>query len=108
MRHLKVPDSDMIESIGFDTTREGFDESDLAKWKSEVGTYKGASAFGTLEVVFKATPDTVYRYENVPGTSFVTLASAACAGSIGKQFTETFKKTKFPFTKSQRPPTLKK
>jgi len=91
MRHLTVTDSDMIESIGFD-----------------VSTYKGTSSFGSLEVVFKASPDTVYRYENVPGTSFVALASAACVGSIGKQFADSFKKTKFPFTKSQRAPTLKK
>lgn len=88
MRHLLVTDSDIIEAIGFELK------------KSPSGL------LGTLEVVFKSTPDTVYRYENVNGEVFVALAAAE---SIGKTFHEMFRKTKAPFTKSERKrPTLKK
>jgi len=85
MRHLIVTDSDIIEAIGFKTT---------------------AYLLGTLEVVFKATPDVVYTYERVGFDAFTELVSAE---SIGKAFHEKFKKTKHPFTKSERKkPTLKK
>jgi hypothetical protein len=85
MRHLLVTDSDIIESIGFKTT---------------------AYLLGTLEVVFKATPDVVYAYEKV---GFDTLTELLSAESIGKTFHEKFRKTKHPFTKSERTkPTLKK
>lgn len=85
MRHLLVTDSDIIESVGFEPT---------------------AYLLGTLEVVFKATPDVVYRYEKV---GFDTFTSMISADSIGKAFHESFRKTKHPFTKSDRKrPTLKK
>ena len=80
MRHLIVPDSDIIEAIGYDAE--------------------------AIEVVFKSTPDVVYRYENVPGGVFAALCGAE---SIGKKFHELFRKTKYPFTKSVRQKsTLKK
>jgi len=82
MRHLKVTDSDMIESVGYDPS-----------------DYKGTSSFGAMEIVFKASPNEVYRYEDVPGAAFLMLVSAP---SIGKQFAEKFKKSKHPFTKSVR------
>lgn len=88
MRHLIVTDSDIIESIGFDNN-----------------TYKGIQ-FGAMEVVFKSTPEIVYRYENVPIAAFALVITAP---SIGKAFHERFRKTKFPFTKSERQkPMLKK
>lgn len=82
MRHLKVTDSDIIDSVGYDN------ES------------------GAMEVVFKSSPADVYRYEQVPITHFGSLISAE---SIGKQFHELFRKPKHPFTKSRREtPTLNK
>lgn len=88
MRHLLVTDSDIIESIGFE-------------WP---GSNDGL--LGSMEVVFKATPDVVYRYNAVDPDAFVRLISAE---SIGKAFHEKFRKTKHPFTKSDRKkPTLKK
>lgn len=85
MRHLTVTDSDIIEAIGFKTS--GY-------------------LLGTLEVVFKATPDVVYTYEKVGFDTFTDLVSAE---SIGKMFHEKFRKTKHPFTKSERQkPTLRK
>ena len=86
MRHLIVPDSDIIESIGYEDS---------------VGSKAEA-----LEVVFKSTPDVVYRYERVSKDAFVALVTAE---SIGKTFHEMFRKTKHPFTKSDRQKsTLKK
>lgn len=87
MRHLTVTDSDIIDSIGFDHSSN-----------------KGIE-FGALEIVFRATPDVVYRYEQVRSSDFVALIAAE---SIGKMFHEKFRKTKHPFTKSDRKPTLKK
>ena len=87
MRHLQVTDSDIIESIGFDHS-----------------SFKGLE-FGAMEVVFKSSPDVVYRYDQVKTLDFVALVAA---DSIGKTFHEKFRKTKHPFTKSQRSPTLKK
>ena len=87
MRHLTVPDSDTIEAIGYEQTQSP------------------SGALGALEVVFKATPNVVYRYEGVGPNTLATLVSAQ---SIGKLFHELFKKTKHPFTKSVRSPTLKK
>jgi hypothetical protein len=84
VRHLIVTDSDIIDSIGFAPTTH---------------------LLGTLEVVFKATPDVVYSYERVGYDTFTKLISAE---SIGKEFHEAFRKTKHPFTKSARKPTLKK
>jgi hypothetical protein len=86
VRHLVVTDSDIIDLIGFE-------------WP---GSNDGL--LGTMEIVFKATPDVVYRYSAVDPDTFVRLISAE---SIGKAFHERFKKTKHPFTKSIRP-TLKK
>lgn len=87
MRHLIVTDSDIIEAIGFDPV------------------LSTSGVVGALEVVFKATPDVVYRYEKVGIDDFVRLVSAE---SIGKSFHEMFRKTKHPFTKSTRKPSLKK
>lgn len=84
MRHLIVPDSDIIESIGF---------------KPIIGNVPGAKGLGTLEVVFKASTDTVYTYERVGFDTFAVLVSAE---SIGKTFHEMFRKTKYPFTKALR------
>jgi len=84
MRHLIVTDSDIIEAIGFKTT---------------------AYLLGTMEIVFKATPDVIYTYDKVGFDTFTDLLSAE---SIGKTFHEKFRKTKHPFTKSDRKPTLKK
>ncbi len=85
MRHLLVTDSDIIEAIGFEPT---------------------AYLLGTLEVVFKSTPDVVYSYERVGFDTFTNLISSE---SIGKTFHEMFRKTKHPFKKSERKrPTLKK
>lgn len=82
MRHLKVTDSDVIDSVGFDN------ES------------------GAMEVVFKSSPSDVYRYEHVPIDYFARMISAE---SIGKAFHDMFRKTKHPFTKSRREaPTLSK
>lgn len=84
MRHLEVTDSSTIKSIAYDyDTMEG----------------------GTLEVIFKASPDTVYIYPDVGVTRYIALVNAE---SIGVAFDKLFKKTKHPFTKSQRAPTLKK
>jgi hypothetical protein len=89
MRHLIVTDSDIIEAIGFELTK-----------------VLAVPTFGALEVVFKSTPDIVYRYENVDPD---TLAQLISAESIGKSFHEMFRKTKHPFTKSDRQQlTLKK
>lgn len=84
MRHLIVPDSDIIESIGVEVT---------------------AYLLCTLEVVFKSTPDVVYSYEKV---GFDVVMELLSAESIGKSFHEKFRKTKHPFTKSAKKPTLKK
>jgi hypothetical protein len=81
MRHLTIPDSYIIESVGF--SREG---------------YKGLS-HGAMEVVFKSAPDVVYRYENVKQSAFVTIVAG---DSPGKTFHELFRETKHPFTKSMR------
>lgn len=89
MRHLTVTDSDIIESIGFEPS---------------VGVV-GRGPLGTLEVVFKSSTDTIYTYERVGFDTFVVLVSSE---SIGKTFHEMFRKTKHPFTKSERKPTLKK
>lgn len=88
MRHLKVEDSSIIESVGY-----------------EVQAVLKSGATGALEVVFKASPDTVYRYDDVVSGVFLQLISAE---SIGKEFDRVFKKTKHPFTKSERKPSLKK
>lgn len=88
MRMLTVTDSDIIEAIGFDTSKNPNDHSG-----------------GTLEVVFKSSLDHVYSYEGVPASAFAQLVSA---DSIGKEFHELFRKTKYPFVKSTRQPTLKK
>jgi hypothetical protein len=87
MRHLVVTDSDIIESIGFEQPMSP------------------SGMVGSLEIVFKTTPDIIYRYEHVTVTDFAKLVSAE---SIGKSFHEMFRKTKHPFTKSERKPTLKK
>jgi hypothetical protein len=87
MRHLIVPDSDIIDSIGFE--------------QSPINP----ELLGALEVIFKSTPDIVYRYESVGVDTFIRLISAE---SIGKSFHELFKRTKHPFTKSEKKPTLKK
>jgi hypothetical protein len=89
MRHLTVTDSDIIESVGFGLTR----------------TLDSGVAVGSLEVVFKSSPDQVYRYDDVDADTFARLVSAE---SIGKAFHEAFRKTKYPFTKSERTPALKK
>jgi len=88
MRHLKVPDSDTIEAIGFEETE-----------------IRNVGTIGAMEVVFKSSPDTIYRYDNVNALLFVHIVGS---NSIGSAFHESFKKTNRPFTKSQRPPTLKK
>jgi hypothetical protein len=89
MRHLTVEDSDIIEAVGFQVT---------AVLKS--------TPVGALEVVFKKTPDVVYRYADVPLFDFVVLIGAE---SMGSAFHEMFRKTEHPFTKSRRAkPTLKK
>lgn len=80
MRYLTVNDSEIIESVGYDSHAED----------------------KQLHVIFKATPDTVYQYDCEPA-EFVRFVSSE---SIGKMFHERFKKAKF--TKSQRQPTLKK
>ena len=87
MRHLTVNDSDIIESIGFEQPASS------------------SGLLGALEVVFKGTPDVVFRYEGVSPLIFASLCSAE---SIGKKFHEDFRKTKHPFTKSLRASTLKK
>ncbi len=85
MRHLTVPDSDIIESIGYK-----YDARNM----------------GTLEIVFKSSPNDVYSY---PGVDTDTFAQLVSAESIGKKFHEEFRKTKHPFTKSARvSPTLRK
>lgn len=94
MRHLIVTDSDIIESIAFE-------HNAFSKSAAEAAD----KAQGTLEVVFKGKSDTAYRYENVHSGVFVCLVEAE---SIGKEFHRLFRATKYPFTKSQRPPTLKK
>lgn len=89
MRHLTITDSDIIESVGFEPT-----------FNSKSGL------LGVLEVVFKSTPEVVYVYDKVGADTFVQLVTAE---SIGKTFHELFRKTKHPFTKSDRKkPTLKK
>lgn len=85
MRHLQVTDSDIIEAIGYEQS---------------VGSKAEA-----MEVVFKSSPDTVYRYERVSADTFAALVASE---SIGKTFHELFRKTKYPFTKALRQPTLKK
>lgn len=87
MRHLLVTDSDIIEAIGFEPSKES-----------------PAATRGALEIVFKSSPDQLYRYEDVGFSEFLRLVAA---DSIGKTFHELFRKTKYPFTKSARP-TLKK
>ncbi len=81
MRHLIVTDSEIIEAVGFDNET------------------------GTVEVVFKSSPNDVYKYNHVSVETFARMISAE---SIGKAFHDLFKKTKLPFTKSVRPETLKK
>jgi hypothetical protein len=83
MRLLTVTDSDIIDAVGFEA--DGMTSA--------------------LEVVFKSSPDQVYRYEDVGITAFIKLITSE---SIGKTFHELFRKTKYPFTKSTRSPTLKK
>jgi hypothetical protein len=91
MRHLTVTDSDVIEAVGYE--------------RSTVGHASAAISGGVLEVVFKSSPTDVYRYAGVKPDTFATLVSA---DSIGKTFHELFRKTKYPFTKSERKLTLKK
>jgi hypothetical protein len=86
IRHLIVTDSDIIESIGFVLHPHNLVE-------------------GALEVVFKSSPDMIYKYNDVRLTTFAELISAE---SIGKDFHEKFKRTKHPFVKSAKLPTLKK
>lgn len=88
MRHLIVTDSDNIFSVGFDAS--GSDAEHM---------------WGALEVVFKPNTEEVYRYEHVRFETFVKLIGAE---SIGKACHELLRKTKHPFTKSTKPPTLKK
>lgn len=95
MRHLTVTDSDIIESVGFTESKALMSATDVV-----LGT-----TFGTLGVVFKSSPELVYEYEHVSAVTFATLVSAE---SIGKTFHELFRKTKAPFTKSAKLPTLKK
>lgn len=78
MRHLLVPDSDIIHSIAFEPT---------------------AYLVGTLEVVFKGALDTIYTFERVAFDNFTAMIAAE---SIGKSFHDLFRKTKHPFTKSVR------
>lgn len=86
MRLLNVPDSETIEAVGYERA--------------------AGESGGTLGVVFKASPDVIYRYE---GVSPEILASLVSSHSIGKTFHDGFRKTKHPFTKSAREtPTLKK
>jgi len=82
MRLLMVPDSEIIEAIGFSDPMVVSD-----------------GVFGTLGVVFKSSPNDVYLYKGVSST---TVAELMCGESIGKVFHEKFKKTKYPFTKSAR------
>lgn len=84
MRHLIVQDSDIIEAVGY---------------QPNTGRAGGVPV-GALEVVFKATPDTVYRYLGVTVEDFVALVTAE---RIGVTFVEKYRKTKHPFTKSLRP-----
>lgn len=88
MRLMTVPDSDIIEAIGFTITNPR----------------PTGGAFGTLGVVFKGSADVVYEYKDVFVDTFAKLVGAE---SVGKLFHELFKKTKYPFTKSARP-TLQK
>lgn len=88
MRHLKVEDSDIIEAIGY-----------------EMQAVLKSGVTGAMEVVFKASPDTVYRYDDIDADVFIQLVSAE---SIGKEFHRMIKAPKVPFTKSERKPTLKK
>lgn len=81
-RHLVVTDSDIIHSVAFVPG----DEQDA------------------VEVVFKASPNTVYRYDGATEKDFIELVTG---DSIGSSFHEIFKKPKKRFTKSERP-TLKK
>lgn len=78
MRQLTVTDSDNIEAVGYDT-------------KSM-----------QLGVVFKTSPDKIYGYE-CTRDEFAEFVSAE---SMGSHFHKVFKKR--AFTKSERPPTLKK
>lgn len=89
MRMLKVTDSKDIIEIGYDVA----------------GKQRLGKDVGTLDVVFKAMPDMVYRYEGVSPHVFADLVSAP---SLGKKFAEDFRKTKHPFSKSQRVISLKK
>jgi hypothetical protein len=82
IRHLQVTDSDIIDSIGY-----------------KLGAVLKSGAYGTLEVVFKSSPDTIYSYESVSADAVIRLITA---DSIGKMFHELFRTTKYPFTKSQR------
>lgn len=83
MRHLEVTDSSTIKSVGFDHG----DEIDA------------------MEVVFKSSPNVVYRYNDVTEKEFIRLITA---DSIGSTFDAMFKKTKKKFVKSELKPTLKK
>lgn len=86
MRHLGITDSEIIEAIGFELTGRA-----SPSYSSQVGV---------LEVVFKAAPNMIYRYEDVTVDDFVALVTS---DRIGKLFIEKFKKTKHPFVKSERP-----
>ena len=86
MRHLTVTDSDNVSSVGFDVV------NDHHMW-------------GTLEIVFKPNENEIYRYEHVRFETFIKIVSAE---SIGKAVHEHLRKTKHLFTKSAKPPTLKK
>lgn len=85
MRLLTVTDSDIIEAIGFGDLREN------------PGGVPGT--FGTLGVVFKSSPSDVYLYPDVGSDTYAKLVGG---DSIGKAFHEMFRKTKYPFTKSER------
>ena len=97
MRFLKVTDSDVIDAVGF---AEDPDISPQSTW-----TAASSAVFGSLGVIFKASPDDVYVYAGVSSETFVKLVAA---DSIGKAFHELFRKNKYPFTKSARTSTLKK
>ena len=84
MRLMTVPDSDIIDAIGFKETNT----------EPVHGT-----VYGTLGVVFKSSPNDVYEYKEVAADTFARLVGGE---SVGKLFHELFRKTKYPFTKSAR------
>lgn len=85
MRLMTVTDSDIIDAIGFGDVRENPDGI--------------PGVFGKLGVVFKSSPTVVYEYPDVSSDTYAKLVSG---DSVGKTFHELFKKTRYPFTKSDR------